>query len=52
MRASEIFKIFGLQIFQDKELSSDQEILKTIERCKQLAESMRMDLDERHKKAQ
>ena len=52
MKASDIFEIFGLNIFVDKELTTDKEILKTIERCKRLSDSMRTDMEKRHKKAQ
>jgi hypothetical protein len=40
MTTGQIMKIFGLSAFNDKELKSDEEILKMIESCKKLSDSM------------
>lgn len=50
MRVNDIYRIFGLSVFNDKELTTDEDILRVIENCKKLTDSMRME--DKQKKAQ
>ena len=43
MKLSEIMGIFGITAFSDRELKDEADILRTIEHCKKLGDSMKVD---------
>lgn len=43
MRANDIYKVFGLSVFNDKVLRTDKDILRVIKNCKKLSDSMRVE---------
>ena len=46
MKANDIYKVFGLSVFNDKVLRTDEDILRVIKNCKKLTDSMRVEESE------
>lgn len=52
MKTSDIMNIFGLSVYSDKELKTDEEILNLIRSCKKLTDAMRIETKKRYRKGE